>query len=297
MTHAVSHPWVRRLAAAVGIAPDLAARAGRPAGEVLSALRQAQLAKAAASRRAHLTQAQRHMAAIDPARHGTLIQHLQAQALALQGRGGDTALAHVTPGELVIPKRLQTPEVMAALRKATSSAANFKRYRVAAGEASVNPGTGAQEFFDQPLPPHDGPPDEMIITPESTPGAPAERYIVGTPATPGFAAVTDPPSEGLHRPHGVQSSAGNQLSREDLERLRGQVDEALKGVGLTGTSFGALAALAAALGVPLGAAALGTAGAITAAGIGGGLFMRKRIDDRLKELPSSAPGRGDGSGG
>ncbi len=35
----------------------------------------------------------------------------QARALAAQGRGADTKVAHVAPGEIVLPKALQTPEV------------------------------------------------------------------------------------------------------------------------------------------------------------------------------------------
>src|SRR5947207_4021706 len=42
----------------------------------------------------------------------------EAQALARAGRGSDTTVGHLTPGEVVIPKRLQTPEVMAALARA-----------------------------------------------------------------------------------------------------------------------------------------------------------------------------------
>lgn len=65
----------------------------------------------------HLHRAQRHIAALDPTRHGTLAQHLQAHALALHGRGGDTEIAHVTPGG--------TPSILARdrwslMRKTTS---------------------------------------------------------------------------------------------------------------------------------------------------------------------------------
>ncbi len=55
------------------------------------------------ARRAHLAEAQRQIAALDPTRDAQTVQRLQAQALALQGRGGDTEIAHVTPGEFVIP--------------------------------------------------------------------------------------------------------------------------------------------------------------------------------------------------
>ena len=40
-----------------------------------------------------------------------------AEQLAAEGRGHDTEVAHVTPGEMVIPHLFQTPEVLAALLK------------------------------------------------------------------------------------------------------------------------------------------------------------------------------------
>ena len=41
-------------------------------------------------------------------KHPELVQQLQARAMALQGRGGDTEVAHVTVGEIVLPRALQT---------------------------------------------------------------------------------------------------------------------------------------------------------------------------------------------
>jgi hypothetical protein len=86
-----------------------------PARRAQAALDQARDAGESGLRLQHLREAQHQIAAIDPARDPRAIQRLQARVLALQGRGGDTEIAHVTPGELVIPGWMQTPEVMRVL--------------------------------------------------------------------------------------------------------------------------------------------------------------------------------------
>jgi len=74
---------------------------------------------------------------------------LQARVLALQGRGGDTRIAHVTPGELVIPERLKTPEVMGALRVAAMHMGiDPDRLEVGSESNSTNPETGEPEFAE-----------------------------------------------------------------------------------------------------------------------------------------------------
>ncbi len=71
----------------------------------------------------------------------------KARALAAQGRGNDTEVAHVAPGEIVLPKALQTPEVMAALGKvAAARGVPLARLRVGDARNSINPKTGAPEF-------------------------------------------------------------------------------------------------------------------------------------------------------
>lgn len=71
----------------------------------------------------------------------------QARALAAQGRGDDTEVAHVAPGEIVLPKVLQTPEVMAALAKvAAARGVPLARLRVGDARNRINPKTGAPEF-------------------------------------------------------------------------------------------------------------------------------------------------------
>jgi len=71
----------------------------------------------------------------------------QARTLARKGRGGDTEIAHVTPGEIVLPPALQTPEVMAALDWAAAGmGVSLDRLRVGARGNAINPQTGKPEF-------------------------------------------------------------------------------------------------------------------------------------------------------
>ena len=70
-----------------------------------------------------------------------------ARRIAEQGRGGDTEIAHVTPGEVVLP-----PEVMAqldqgALERAFKAAGlDMGRYTVGGGDDARNPATGVREY-------------------------------------------------------------------------------------------------------------------------------------------------------
>jgi len=99
-----------------------------------------------------------------------------AETLADQGRGDDTEIAHVTPGELVIPQALQNPEVLAALRRA-AAAHNIPLERLTVGNArnSINPETGAAEF-DPNIYRYDGPDmEEIVVT------TPREQGLVQLP--------------------------------------------------------------------------------------------------------------------
>ena len=70
-------------------------------------------------------------------------------ALAQFGRGGDTAMAHVTPGETVVPQEVanRLPGGRTALARAfKDSGANPEQY-VVGEQNSINPATGAPEFL------------------------------------------------------------------------------------------------------------------------------------------------------
>ena len=71
-----------------------------------------------------------------------------AEQVAAEGRGNDSEVAHVTPGEMVLPRAFQTPEVLAALVKvAAAHGVPLERFRVGDARNRVNPTTGAPEFI------------------------------------------------------------------------------------------------------------------------------------------------------
>jgi len=76
------------------------------------------------------------------------LQFRRARELAARGRGEDTEIAHVELGELVIPRALQNPEVLTALRRA-AAAHNIPLEMLSVGNAMnrINPNTGASEFW------------------------------------------------------------------------------------------------------------------------------------------------------
>ena len=61
----------------------------------------------------------------------------------------DSTLAHVTPGEMVIPAAFLTPELIALLSaEARRHGVDPARFFVGSGRNSINPFTGQPEFFD-----------------------------------------------------------------------------------------------------------------------------------------------------
>lgn len=66
------------------------------------------------------------------------------------GRNGDTMMAHVTPGEIMIPPEVQTPDLIAAISQAIRNAGGDPQEYVA-GQGKVNPYTGDEEFFFKKL--------------------------------------------------------------------------------------------------------------------------------------------------
>lgn len=74
---------------------------------------------------------------------------MTTEEAAAMGRNGDTALAHVTPGEVVIPHSLQTPRVMGLLEEeAAARGRDLERYVVGHPKGPRNPHTLWEEFFD-----------------------------------------------------------------------------------------------------------------------------------------------------
>lgn len=74
------------------------------------------------------------------------IQHI-LQQLAQQGRGGDTMIAHLTPGEMEVPPEVQTPKVLATLKKAyKEKGVQPQQFTAGSPASSINPTTGLPEY-------------------------------------------------------------------------------------------------------------------------------------------------------
>ena len=72
------------------------------------------------------------------------------QGMAQYGRNGDTMMAHVAPGEMVVPQEVlqQRPQVARGLGMAFRDVgADPLRYVVGSKSNSINPITGEPEFF------------------------------------------------------------------------------------------------------------------------------------------------------
>jgi hypothetical protein len=66
------------------------------------------------------------------------------------GRNGDTRMAHVAPGEMVVPRQVMqnNPQMARGIASAIrSEGADPKRYMVGTPQNSINPNTGQPEFF------------------------------------------------------------------------------------------------------------------------------------------------------
>lgn len=78
----------------------------------------------------------------------TTAREVDARDIRDFGRGGDTEMAHVTPGEIVVPRPVaQQPDVQNALRGGFQrEGVDPARYVVKSGRNSLNPRTGRAEF-------------------------------------------------------------------------------------------------------------------------------------------------------
>ncbi len=134
-------------APALGVSSRAIAAAGLPGLRALLALRQAAESGAKSSRAQHLADLQNAVATLQHRKHFDLVAQLQARATALRGRGSDTEIAHVARGEIVVPREIQTRQVLAALSDALASH-NIPLDMLRVGNAlnHVNPSTGAPEF-------------------------------------------------------------------------------------------------------------------------------------------------------
>lgn len=69
------------------------------------------------------------------------------QQIAGMGRGGDTLLAHLTPGEMTVPKEVQTPKLMKELNNAyVKAGVHPLQFTAGSPQSSINPATGLHEY-------------------------------------------------------------------------------------------------------------------------------------------------------
>jgi hypothetical protein len=76
-------------------------------------------------------------------------QNPQTDQMAAQGRKGDAMMAHVTPGDYVIPKDIliQHPEFLTKLKKVMEDEhEDYRTHMVGSGFENINPETNAPEF-------------------------------------------------------------------------------------------------------------------------------------------------------
>lgn len=192
----------------VGIDPYLAAEAGEDVRSVLAALRRAKTANAPEKDK-HIAVAQTELRKLNPKQQGNLISALQAKVLALQGRGGDTEVAHLEPGEMVVPRSVLTPQLAQLIAiEAAKHGIDPKQLVVGGHRASINPATGVEEFgfWSRLL----GSDDKLDV--ESIPVTVTQK----SSALPGVDAEFDFPDEVI----GGTMYAGDQLRRSAPVRER-----------------------------------------------------------------------------
>ncbi len=82
-----------------------------------------------------------------------MMQQAVMQQAAEQGRGGDTVMAHLTLGELVIPRDMANDPEVAQVLQAVFDAygVNINEFIVGNQENKINPQTGQPEFFFKKL--------------------------------------------------------------------------------------------------------------------------------------------------
>lgn len=82
-----------------------------------------------------------------PPQSGGAAPRFTPEELAALGRFGDTIVAHLTPGEVTVPLPLQTPKVLATIKKAAEDkGADPQKLVAGAPESTINPQTGLAEY-------------------------------------------------------------------------------------------------------------------------------------------------------
>lgn len=75
------------------------------------------------------------------------MQKQAPQQLAAQGINGDSLLAHLTPGEIMVPPEVQTPKVLATLKKDFKAhGVQPQQFTAGSPASSTNPKTGVPQY-------------------------------------------------------------------------------------------------------------------------------------------------------
>ncbi|MCB2108710.1 MAG: hypothetical protein KDE14_13465, partial [Rhodobacteraceae bacterium] len=96
--------------------------------------------------------AQNELKYVDATAHPELVNAISAKLLALQGRGGDTEIAHVTPGEMVLHPDQLSARTRAMIAEDLHARGVDPRTRRVNDQSRVNHTTGAQQFASDPPP-------------------------------------------------------------------------------------------------------------------------------------------------
>jgi hypothetical protein len=217
------------------IPPHIAEPGGHPAVGAMMEIKRAVDAGGGDLRQVHLANAQQHIAALDPRRHHDLVQHLQGHVLALGGRGGDTRIAHVTPGEFIIPEHMLTRDVLADLyRAAQAQGIDPATLQVGSGRNSINPRTGQMEFspflgalLNRVLDPTSSAPSPSLVPPTAA----NPDLGPGVPIPPGV-SLSDNMNTAANFPHWLSNQwydPGNLLNFANQVRPGGDWDYKTRG--------------------------------------------------------------------
>ncbi|MCB2108893.1 MAG: hypothetical protein KDE14_14385 [Rhodobacteraceae bacterium] len=109
-------------------------------------LRKARATKDRKLRAELIREAQNELKYVDATAHPELVNAISAKLLALQGRGGDTEIAHVTLGEMVLHPDQLSARTRAMIAQDLRSRGVDPRSRRVNDQSRINRTTGAQQF-------------------------------------------------------------------------------------------------------------------------------------------------------
>jgi len=175
-------------------------------------------------------------------------QKRHAEELAAQGRGEDTEIAHLAPGEFVIPRALQTPELMAVFhRAAAAQRIALDMLRIGSKRNQINPNTGVPEFgllsgFGDWFSKSFGSNSAMAAEPSPASPPPSKPYeyqgpeieeiTVTTPREQGLVQLPqNPPDSGFYSYYGTPGNGEAQYGQAPAMWLIGETGARLRAAG------------------------------------------------------------------